>query len=337
MNTNLRSTTVCPSGAAVTVLILGLAGAGLLSAVGCAPQWGYSDREIYCCGQQGVFVLNMDQAQKDPTARVWTWTPADSPEIPVEHQIWFRAMDECKPVMGGQAVLVCSSSNGGVAVIRRSDKKCLFYAGGKGVHSAEVLPGFATAEPGDLLAVALSTPFNQVRLYKLALGEMAAKPLYAMKLPGAHGVVWDRQRRVLWALGTDSLLRLVVDPVKFLEVVGQYPLPRRGGHDLSPIGERTLAVTVWEGVYQFDAEKETFSPLPALAERAGMKSVSRHPKTGQFIFVQAHQQSRPVDGGQAEQDDDRGAAIGTLDGQTVRLAPTLIYKARWNASHSLGK
>lgn len=275
------------------------------------PSAGYGDGQIYVCGGEQVFLIDADAVRADPSARVWSWRAGDSPEIAPPHRSWFRAMDECKPVMAGKAVLAASSSAGGVALIRRADKKCLFYAGGRNAHSAELLPG-------ELLAGAFSYRSDQLRLYRLDRQPLAAEPIWQMELAGAHGVVWDQARSVLWALGNAELLKLEVAPGRqpAAKVIRRWTLPTPGGHDLFPLDDRRLAVTVGRAVYQFDAQAESFSPLPALARLRNVKSVGRHPVTGQIICTQG----RPFTD-----------KIHVLGRESIVLEPEDLYKARWNA------
>jgi len=292
--------------AAVCVLAAGaVCGCGATTA-------GYRAGEIYCCGGTDVFVIDADAARADPAGRVWSWRADDSPRIAIPHRAWFAAIDECKPVLGGSAVLVAASSGGGVALIRRADKACLFYAGGRNAHSAELVGD-------DLLAGTFSFRSDQVRLYRLRGRVHAARPAFVMKLAGAHGVVWDRARKVLWALGSAELLKLKIarQPAPSAEVVKRWKLPAPGGHDLFALDDRHLGVTVGAGVYRFDAAAETFTPLPGLADAAGVKSLCRHPDTGRIIYTQGEPTFT-----------NKVRCLGAAD---LTLPPANLYKARWNA------
>jgi len=296
--------------------IAGLAAAALAAGATTRPADLYDAGEIYCCGGRDVWLLNVEQARADPTRRVWSWRAGDSPQIRPEHRAWFGAMDECKPVMGGRAVLVSSSSAGGVALIRRRDKACLFYCGGRNAHSAELIGD-------DLVAGAFSFRSDHLRLYRLGGEALPARRDWLMKLPGAHGVVWDRAREVLWALGSAELLKLKVnrpepgDEKASAEVLKRWKLPRPGGHDLFPLDDRRLAVTVGRGVYTFDAATEAFAPMKELAGKAAVKSVCRHPRTGRIAYVQGD----PTFAGRISF---VGAEPLGLDGRKD------LYKARWN-------
>lgn len=296
---------------AICVVIV-VAAAGCRAAGGAA---GYNVNEIYCCGDRVVFVINAAGARNGGVAaRVWTWTPIDSPQIAPAHRGWFRGMDECKPVLGGSAVLVASSNAGAVALVRRADKKCLFYAGGRNAHSAELIGE-------DLLVGAFSYKCDELRLYRLDREPLAATPAWRMPLVGAHGVVWDRLRQVLWALGESELLKLSVSGGEepSAKVLKRWRLPAGGGHDLFGLDEGHLTVTVNEGVYRFDVVTATFSAMKELADVADVKSVCRNPATGQIIYTRGGPEGwwtrmvRFVGGGQ------------------IDVGPMKMYKARWNA------
>ena len=290
----------------------------------CGGRAGYDDGQIYCCGGDKVFLIDVEAARAQPLAGepatrpaefaglLWSWQASDSPQIRPPHRAWFSAMDECKPVLGGGAVLVSSSSQGGVALIRQADKKCLFYAGGRNAHSAELIGT-------DLLAGAFSYRCDELRLYRLSDGP-AARPAWTMRLSGAHGVVWDRARSVLWALGGRELLKLKVHrppgQQPSAEVLRRWRLPSGGGHDLFPLDADRLVVTVNRGVYQFDAQGETFRPLPSLTRRPRVKSVCRHPATGTIMYTQGEPTFTNK--------------IRILAAEPLVLPAEDLYKARWN-------
>ena len=276
-----------------------------------------NDREVFCCGDTDVYLVNIRTPQRAATDRLWSWSAADSPQIAPEHRAWFRAMDECKPTLGGSAVLVSASASGGIALIRREGKACLFYAPGPNAHSVELIGD-------DLIAGAFSITTDELRLYRLTDTALASEPAWSMPLLHGHGVVWDRTRQVLWALGREELLKLHVRRNAELsaDVIAKWSLPSPGGHDLFPLNDTTLVVTVSRGVYQFYVQTERFEPLPGLADLADVKSVSAHPTTGQIIYTQGedgHWWSRN---------------IRRIDDEPILLPPGKLYKVRWNAPNT---
>ncbi len=284
-------------------------------AQGCAEApGGYDPGQIYVCGGDEVFLIDAQAARADPAARLWSWRAEDSPQIALQHRAWFSAMDECKPVLGGSAVLVSSSSAGGLALVRRADKKCLFYASGHNAHSAELIGQ-------DLLAGAFSFGSDQLRLYRLGREDLPASPVWTMDLRGAHGVVWDRARSVLWALGNSELLELTVRaaPEPSAQVLRRWNLPGPGGHDLFPLDAEHLGVTVGDGVYRFSVASESFGPFQPLAGQARVKSVCPNGETGTLIYSQGEPTFTNK--------------VRFPSGEPIVLSSNRLYKARWNVAN----
>jgi len=278
----------------------------------------FRDGQIYCCGERQVFLIDAEPARSDPAARLWSWRAEDSSEIAAEHKNWYFSMDECKPVMGGRAVLACSSWLGGVVLIRRADRKCLFYAAGTNAHSADLVGD-------DLLAAAFSAGCDRLRLYRLDGAAMPGEPAWEMELPGGHGAVWDRARSVLWALGNSELLKLRIirdGSDVAAEVLARFRLPHDSGHDLYPLDGSRLAVTVNTGVWQFDADAEKLTPLPPLETALHVKSLCRR-ADGTTIYTQGE----PI----------VTRNISFIGAEPIVLPPFGLYKVRWNAPSALGR
>lgn len=269
--------------------------------------------ELICCGGEEVFILSLAEGKQAVGDRVWRWRAADSPEIPADARRWFRTTDECKPLT--DAILITSSS-GGVALVRRRDKRCLFYTHARNAHSACMLPG---------KRVAVASSFGGDELLVYAVGEPTkqAEPLARIPLRGAHGAVWDSGRRRLWALGSDELLLVQIkeggDGVK-LVTERTWKLPTPGGHDLSPVNDRRhLYVTTDTNVYRFDRAEGTFSPDAGLGKTARVKSVTQHPVTGEVVYHQATEKNWWSD------------TIRFVGGRgDIRLPDERLYKVRWD-------
>jgi hypothetical protein len=277
----------------------------------------YHERQLYCCNGAEVFLIDIDQARATPTARLWSWTSADSPDIAANHKRWFFGIDECKPVLDGTALLITSSwEPGGVALIRIADKNCLFYAEGANAHSAEIIDG-------RYVAAACSLRGEYLRLFDLqAACTLGASPVFEMPLISGHGAVWDGRRSVLWAQGGDSLIKLALirSASPSLELLQQWTLPCKAAHDLFPWSPDRLAITHESGVCIFDIASDVIAPLAGLKKTAHVKSISIHPDTG----ICAYTQGEPV----------FTRSVHLLDGQSIKLPPMDLYKCRWNAFNS---
>lgn len=268
-----------------------------------------ADRLI-CCGDRAVFVIPASPAAGKPPEILWRWTAADSPEIPKEHHPLFRTTDECKPYP--EHILITASS-GGIALVRRSDKRAVFWAQARNAHSACLLPG-------DRVAVAASLGGDEVQIFARGQSGVEAKPRARLALAGAHGVFWETERERLWALGTHELLRCTLTPANELTATDRWPLPTTGGHDLSP-GQsgQTLLITTRSNVYQFDRAQGTFTLHPLLGGLPTIKSVDEHPRLKRLVY---HQGAKP----NWWSDTIRFAGPD----ETIRLEGERLYKVRWD-------
>lgn len=267
--------------------------------------------DLICCGWDEVYVIP-SEAGDGGFAKKWTWTSSDSPSIPEEARAWFATTDDCKPY--GDRILI-SSSSGGVALVRRSDKQAEFLAFARNAHSACLLPA-------GRIAVASSTGGDELLVFDGDSSGMEAQPVARLPLQSAHGAEWDAGRDRLWALGTDELLlvRLLENETGLeLEVDKRWDLPNRGGHDLVLSADgRQLLLTNTRHVYRFDIEDERFIAHQALGELADVKSVNRHPESGVLVYMQA--------GENWWNDTIRFAG----EDRVIRLEGERIYKVRWD-------
>ncbi|MGA4841387.1 DUF6528 family protein [Streptomyces sp. G45] len=193
-------------------------------------------------------------------------------------------------------------------------------------HSAEILPD------GNV-AVACSTG-ALVRLYAASCGPDAARYAEA-PLKGAHGLHWDRARRVLWAVGDDELVtyevggtpaRPALTQVSAVALPVAVPGRTAGGHDLFPVAGRPgrLWVTTNASVFQYDVRRRVFVrdyPGHELIDRAKVKAVGSDPRTGQVL-------STVPEGGLGETWWTTKVSVHRPTGEYT-LVKGGIYKARW--------
>jgi hypothetical protein len=270
--------------------------------------------ELIVCGWDEVFILDVSGPAPRKT---WSWRAAERPELPEHMRSQFQTTDECKPIDGGKRILITASSDG-VALVERRTGAVLFYASVVNAHSAELLPG------GRVAVAASHRPDadgDRLVLFDLQKPE---EPLFHTELYSGHGVVWDDERRLLWALGGDHLrtyrLRNGETSSPALEMEDEYDLPDSGGHDLYPVPDASLLfVTTRKRVWTFDTRRRTFSPHPQLSEVVEVKGVSMNPVTRQVVYVKA-------DEGRWWTDTLR--FLGPE--RTIELPGERLYKARWN-------
>jgi len=272
--------------------------------------------EIILCGGKEVYILDLSRKENRRPAKVWSWIAAERPDLPESVRGTFGTTDECKPIDGGTKILV-TSSGGGVALVDRKSGRPLFYCVVDHAHSADILPGgrvaVAGADEGDGKG-------NCLAVFDL---RVPTKLVWRGELSSGHGVVWDSQRRILWALGANAVkayrLRDWDSDAPHLTMVGQYELPETGGHDLYPVpNSPMLSVSTWGHCWLFDRDKHTISPHPDLPKLVSVKSISPNPVTGRLAYIKADENwwtntvrlLRPTG--------------------TIERKGDIIYKARWN-------
>ena len=256
---------------------------------------------------------------------LWRWHP-DSSGMPPEVRDRFRGVNECKPVMGGKCVLITSSwRGGGLALIRRSDKKTLYVATKvSNAHSGEMLPD------GNIVA-ASSGEKGFLRVFKVNRADLDAGKLQPEQPVGAdvplrwaHGVVWDRKRACLWALGGYEILQLTYtheNDAPALKVAARVVLPERGGHDLFPMlgDDDRLMVSTFRKNWLFNPETKTFAAFGRMT-RGNVKSMSRLPAHDLLVTVAAEKSSH-------------APALLFTDAKGVETRVVVdgatFYKARW--------
>lgn len=271
---------------------------------------------IVLCGWDTVFVVDTTAAN-EKLEKVWSWQAKQCEQLPGAMRGAFATTDDCKPVDGGSRILI-SSSSGGCAVVERPSGKVIWYARVPNAHSLELLPR-------DRIVVASSVhdQGNRLVLFDVARSD---QPIWDTPLVSAHGVVWDAERQVLWALGLKELQTYELKDWKSdkpaLAMKDNYPLPDGDGHDLQPVpGSNDLVVTTGPRVYLFDRSKRKFRLHPDLGPKANVKSVSVHPVTGQTAFIQASEKAWWND------------SVGLLSpAGTIQLPDERLYKARWLAT-----
>lgn len=251
-----------------------------LAALAAAPG---ANRELLVCGWNEVHIL--DLARPAGEQKVFSWKAADRPELSTYFRGQFRFTDDAKAVAGGRILI--TSSSGDVALVERASGKTVFWAHAPNAHSAELLPG-------DRIAVACSTHKTD-RGDRLVLFDARTpeKELNSTELRSGHGVVWDTERRVLWALGYDTLRTYTLEDwttaSPSLRETARWPLPSPGGHELAPgdAASRTLVVSALAGTWIFDRDQKQFTPHPLFAGVHHLKSAALHPVTGQWAYTVA--------------------------------------------------
>ncbi len=235
---------------------------------------------LYACGDDQIRELVL---AGDAATETWRWSAGTARDLPPIYRTTLLAhIDDCKPVDGGNAVLV-TASTGATVLVDRSTGAVRFRARTPMAHSADLLPGGYAA-----VALSINPAGDRLELYRLSRSE---RPLASLPLPSGHGAVWDRRRQRLFALSHDLIQAFSFDPkaaTPRLIETARWPLPgRRDGHDLSATPEGGYIVTTDDGVWTFDPDHGDFAPVPALNPKLRVKAVSV--ATGAMAWVQAEE------------------------------------------------
>ena len=252
----------------------------------------------------------------DPNSIVWFWDPKEA--LPKDKAGWFSLLDECKP-NGDCSEVMVSASGGGVARIRISDKKLIFFgmAGGN-PHSIALLPdgNVATASStGGFIALFAVPKSNE------SDGATRPTPVHQKyTLASAHGVVWDEKRKILWALGGAEIVGFEYAGTKEapeLKEIYRAKLEETalGGHDFYPAPGFDALMVTGIGISVFDPAARK---LHSVSPMRNVKSLSLSPEGVPLMqrAVEKWWSDTLVYG------DDKDIGAGTYTGAH-------FYKARW--------
>lgn len=208
---------------------------------------------------------------------MWQWKASE--QLSSSQVSWFNGVDEAKAVYNQEYVLLTSSS-GGAALVRISDKKTMFIANVKGSpHSAEVLPD------GNIVIACSTTGTpdgDALKLYRVdSNNPLVANETKRYNLTFGHNVVWDKSREVLWATDDQNLYSYRYNNSdqnnpELIKNAQFYPLPDTEPHDMFPVfGKDELFLTTKGGIYIFDISTGKFSLHTN--SQANIKSISNGP------------------------------------------------------------
>lgn len=247
----------------------------------------------------------------------WNWKAGVNNNIPVADAGWYDVPSEAKRVYNGLYVLM-TASDGGIALIRQSSKKAVYFAKGIGnMHSAELLP--------DGNIVAISSDSNYIMIYRMDTTSLPGSITWKKRFPDTapHNVVWDKTRHVLWSAGAHKLYAFSYNNdchSPTLSAVDSIPLPAANAHDLFPVYGSTdsLWLTTGGKVWKFSAATGSFTT--AIATITGVKSISSGPAGYPTVYLQS------ISDAMWWNDNVKNLANGLPVFQMTGLK---IYKARW--------
>lgn len=241
-------------------------------------------------------------AKTEVKPTLWCYPADDGKPFPL------RPTDAKRVEINGE-IHILAAYHGRVKLIRFKDKKIIKdYPAPDSCHSAELLPD------GNIVTV--SSNDETLRIHR------SDKDFTDTKLPYAHGVVWDKKRKQLWALG-DVLYRFDYIEGK-LQLVKKYKFPMTPtGHDLFPTRDsKELLVTNNDALFRFDIKTEKFNKSSDLKR---IKSASQDKEGNIWVTEQSTKK------GYANYQSDTLIEVKDSDTKPNRitLEGMKFYKARW--------
>lgn len=232
---------------------------------------------IIVCGDSKVLLVKLPVPADTVPQVIWSWDAHSADDLPLEYRTRkFNSIDDCKPGQDKKQLMI-SSSSGAIAIVNIKDKKVIFLADVPNAHSIEFLPG-------KRIVASASTAVNG---NKLMLFDITRPSLLSDSdsLYSAHGVVWDKKRNSLFALGYDVLREYKIHAKGDLVINKEWKIPGVSGHDLqmAPDGDK-LFVTEHTGAWVFDLNNPEFSKIDKFPDGENIKSLNQN-KEGQYLYT----------------------------------------------------
>lgn len=256
----------------------------MLTISGCMDKKSNQQHELIICGEQEVSILHFDNITDTTYRKVWSWTEKDAKELPDSLKQLLFATDKCKSANNGTQILITASWRGGAALIDRKSKKTLFYTVLPNAHSAELLPNNRL-----IVAGSKAKGGNCINVYNI---DKSNHVIFTDSLYSGHGVIWDKKREILWALGYDEFSAYTLENwesnTPSLKLTNTYKIPGISGHDLQRVPELSnLFITEKKNIWTFDRDKIFFTEFETLAGTEQVKSVMINSVTDQLVYVHA--------------------------------------------------
>lgn len=226
------------------------------------------DDAIIVCGDSKVLIVEFPEQGDTIPHIVWSWDAQLANDLPFEYRTRkFNSIDDCKSTNNGEQLMI-SSSSGAIAVVNIEDKKIMFIADVPNAHSIEMLPGNKI-----IAAASTATEGNKLMLFDISQPQ---ELLDTDSLYSAHGVVWDSQRNILFALGYDVLREYKIDRENKLIMNDEWKIPGISGHDLSMAQDgNNLFITEHTGAWIFNIENHSFSKIEQFPDAKNIKSINQ--------------------------------------------------------------
>jgi hypothetical protein len=232
--------------------------------------------QFLVCGDTKLLLVDYQKSTEEKAAIIWEWDSRNASELSDEQKNRFRSLDDCKAVNKGKQILVSSSSNA-IALLESKTQKVQFVASVPNAHSIELLPHNRI-----VAAASTNDKGNKIMLFDL---DNPDQVLFEDSLYSAHGVVWVKEQKLLYALGYDVLRAYSFPNPNELKLEKSWKIPGEGGHDLFLSNDRKkLFMTEHHEAWVFDLGTNEFQKIPGFPQAENIKSVSEN-SAGQFIYT----------------------------------------------------
>ena len=255
-----------------------------------------ADEALLCADQADNYIRLISN---DKT--IWSYPAKENEDFP------WRPTDAKRVEFNGETHILIAW-HGRIRLVRFRDHKTVKdFKTYSSCHSAELLP--------DGTLVSASSNHGKLRVH------FGKEDFHDLDLPYAHGVVWDKSRNRLWALG--DFLYLIRYSDKKLTVEKQFKLPKSPtGHDLFPLqNEDRLLVSNNHGLYLFDIESKKFETV---SELKWIKSASQRNDGSIWITDPAN-----IEGAKSWQTDSVMQIQPKAPEKRFSFENARFYKARW--------
>ena len=254
---------------------------------------------IALCDQLNKKAVIIDLNAADPTsdsAILWEWKPSSSNGF--SGAGFSYGIDDVKlrySTILKEYVVCITSSSGFMGVAEYPSGKKIWEVNSKGdsPHSIDYLPN-------GLVACALSTGGDAIRIYACDSKGNVLSSSISDALTGAHAVHWDNEFGVLWAMGTREIIAYEIsgtpDSPKMTRIEGLGCDIGSGGHDFSAIPNEN-------GLFWFS------SSSVRIFDKYENKLISNYPGSG-IISTKSVK-----------------SICGLPDGRIVRAVATNVHKA----------
>ncbi len=244
--------------------------------------------ELVFCGDNHVFVLNATVIKDSyKEGIVWSWDAKTAAKELGIAESRCDHLDDCKFVDRGKKLLL-TSSYGWCALIEYPSGKVLFHTTQTpNAHSAEYIP-----DGGGYIVVAnsegASANHNKVQLYDVTKSEVV---LASAALATGHGVVWDTERKLLYAGGDQYVKTFAIDGLgtanpKFV-LKKNVRAPQGGIHDMLRVDANTITVA-GARAYLYNVVDGTFPvEMPLFSASSSIKSLNYNAETGEMWYTDA--------------------------------------------------